>query len=949
MKYKIKIEDVNRHKIRVETAKEFTSSYFSSIYRRAAISIKEIVNWTNSDNTNETNCFNTNQDININKAYSNCDNYQEPVNNIIVFSGDRGSGKSSALASFVQELRCKRSRFIEKEDEQIKDLYELLKCKSFHVMDTIDPSHFTPDQNILYVIISTIFHEFTEKIDANPGRNKQIDKILDKFDSTFKAIQNIDLKHSGEVLFESIERLDELGDSLKLKGTIHDLIQLYLNFLNDNDSNNNSQKNSKCKYDFFVIPIDDLDMNVDHAFEMLEQIRKFLIQDNIIILMAANINQLHLEIEEHYYDYFERRINTRYERNIREIDVKKMASGYMSKIIPPSRRLEIPHLYLDFDEIQLEILKDNKEKFASPNSNLSPGGSGSNNGNNTNRPESLQQKILRIIWERTGLIFIPEDNQLHPIIPSNLRALHQLVFLLVSMKDTKLPTIKSANNQESLTTKKERTHTAYQDDINNGKTLIENFYKFKEYVMTYWIPFHLASKQQAIFENLPTDLNRINKYLLQSINAVGNHFKEKIVIKEVELEDRFPDDKMKSKEKEIHEYLFTLEDCYIKNKDEVNCNDIINSKSNLKNKLEKLYWIRRSLSIKPYKISPVDRDIYTMVSVNDPHFFDANKISDPFNYTSNNSMGDILLLINKYEVYFESQEALSFISAVKIYYSMLLFESMFIKSKLEPPKKENNKIDLSEFNLENKVMPIQLLIGGTTYFAHSADLVQTTIPTKKLEDNEHQFYFSVDYTKFENIEGNGVIPYFFLYYGRRRPARPYPRHIYDTTWKSGQSMKEKEDRDKARFDILSFLVNTINPYRTYRRFDKIEAKPEFTEALIKWIEKNQFIGSKDNKKLYPIPFLPLYSIDIMLRLINYRYIDSEDLNDSDSTGEYGFRKVVKKYYDRIERKTVEWIQQNQGDTASKLIDTIIKGNPIEESWETDVFDFLDDFYPKSDS
>jgi len=100
------------------------------------------------------------------------------------------------------------------------------------------------------------------------------------------------------------------------------------------------------------------------------------------------------------------------------------------------------------------------------------------------------------------------------------------------------------------------------ESIMSGKTIKDNFYKFKDYIMKYWIPFHLASRQQDVFENLPANINRINKYLLQSINAVGNQFKEKIVLKEVELENRFPDADLKKMEEELHKKLNKLEECF---------------------------------------------------------------------------------------------------------------------------------------------------------------------------------------------------------------------------------------------------------------------------------------------------------------------------------------------------------------------------------------------------
>ena len=148
----------------------------------------------------------------------------------------------------------------------------------------------------------------------------------------------------------------------------------------------------------------------------------------------------------------------------------------------------------------------------------------------------------------------------------------------------------------------------------------------------------------------PADITEINKHLINSINVIGTRHKNRLMSRQVDL-----------------------------------------------------YMIERNAE----NIN-IDRDIYTMVSPNDPKFVKANKISDIFNQPSNYSYGDLLLMIDKYETYFESEEDRKFTDAIKIYYSILLFETMFFKSK-------NVNYD---FNDETKypTIPIQRLIGGNVYY-----------------------------------------------------------------------------------------------------------------------------------------------------------------------------------------------------------------------------------------
>lgn len=159
------------------------------------------------------------------------------------------------------------------------------------------------------------------------------------------------------------------------------------------------------------------------------------------------------------------------------------------------------------------------------------------------------------------------------------------------------------------------------DAYNNCK---DNLGKFKSYILHNWIPNHLSVEEELVFENIPTDITEINKHLINAINMIGTNHKKAIMSREVGL-------------------------------------DIIERNA------ENVY---------------IDRDIYTMVSPNDPKFVKANKISDIFNQPSNYSYGDLLLMIDKYETYFESGDDRKFTDAIKVYYSILLFETMFFDSTM---------------------------------------------------------------------------------------------------------------------------------------------------------------------------------------------------------------------------------------------------------------------------
>lgn len=76
----------------------------------------------------------------------------------------------------------------------------------------------------------------------------------------------------------SIEKISKMGESLRLRRDLSNLVKLYLDYMMTEDSRN--QYTSKK----LLIAIDDLDMCNANAYKMAEQIRKYLIIPDIVIV-----------------------------------------------------------------------------------------------------------------------------------------------------------------------------------------------------------------------------------------------------------------------------------------------------------------------------------------------------------------------------------------------------------------------------------------------------------------------------------------------------------------------------------------------------------------------------------------------------------------------------------------------------------------------------------------
>jgi len=574
--------------------------YFEQEYNEARKLIKEIVDLQGTKNDKSEEKKGKKEKI---KKYG--------CNNRILFIGQRGCGKTSVMRSLAEYLSS-NDKEDENSDNNPKDHNGKVYSVKFSCLPMVDPSHFDNNNNILLTVITSMFSEAKRKMEKaeDGGDTSARETLLKQFEKVFKSLDSI----KSELSSYTLESLNRKSDAEDLRDKMNDLVGKYLRYLNAGEDSR------------LVLLIDDIDMSVSHAPEMLEQLRKYLELDNMIILMSANLGQLSNEMREKYSSAFQYTLKD--SNQALSIDVEDLATKYLLKLFPTSRRINVERQVSQLLKTGLIIKEHGKDDITG----------------------EFQKVILSQIWSKTRLLFIPKDpeNTLHPIIPTNLRDLAQFLDMLVSLQDV------GSEKKDANGFFVGNVLFASKKDYDKCE---HNLQVFKNYVMKTWIPNHLKVDEELVFHNIPTDITEINKHLINSINVIGTKHKDDLMSRQVSL------------------------DMIERNAEGVN----------------------------------IDRDIYTMVSPNDPKFVKANKISDIFNQPSNYSYGDLLLMIDKYETYFESEEHRSFTDAIKIYYSILLFETMFFKS-------QNIDYDYKE-NRNYSVIPIQKLIGGNVYYPNYFEII----------------------------------------------------------------------------------------------------------------------------------------------------------------------------------------------------------------------------------
>ena len=311
-------------------------------------------------------------------------------NNVFTFVGERGSGKTSCMSSVANLLSSNRfSTF---------SAYPELAKKQFATIDIIDPSYFDENHNIVATMVAKLYKAYSEldKCNENSAYNRDYrNDLIDAFIHAQRSMRCL-LERTDGTEYESddIENLSDLSMAIDLKEDICKLVQTYLKFIGKQDG-------------YLVLCIDDIDLNISEADTMAEQIRKYLVNPNIIILLAVKLEQLVTIKNLHYAEHFDHLLK---DGHMDFGTVEEMTGQFLSKFAPQDQRVYMPSSEVYFNS----LIDVGDAKWTG---------------------HTVMQAVPELIFCRTKYLFYNSRHTPSLIIPRNLRKLCQLVSTLLAMGD----------------------------------------------------------------------------------------------------------------------------------------------------------------------------------------------------------------------------------------------------------------------------------------------------------------------------------------------------------------------------------------------------------------------------------------------------------------------------------------------------------------------------------
>lgn len=434
-------------------------------------------------------------------AYDGEDYYNYP-NNMIVFTGGRGTGKSSAMLTFVSSLTdpsselfketflqevvsCELPGLVKESPEQTASLIRDLMGKSkFVSIPPIDPTMLEDGGQILVNILARMFQKAEVTWEHNKSAQgdrldlNEKNELMHQFTVCYECANALKNKNAHQAL-DPLDLLSDLGDSSNLKRQLVQLVKKLLRFV------------VKDSWDdtYLVLQIDDTDMNIRQAYNILEDIRKYLVIPRLIIVMAADLDHLSRVVESSLLGSYGQSLSGA------GLHARGIAGQYISKLVPQSRRICLPEL-----EVYLQEHPDTEIRYSTPFSTILP--------DNSPFPDS-QEQIFRLIYRKTGLVFLRQEHQLHYIIPGNMRLLGYFLAMLVQMKDVANPDDTEILSGAGffLTTQTEEKRAGH---LKNLQTRLQNIQRFRDYFLDVWAVSAL-SEENAQRLRRQAQANLVNK------------------------------------------------------------------------------------------------------------------------------------------------------------------------------------------------------------------------------------------------------------------------------------------------------------------------------------------------------------------------------------------------------------------------------------------------------
>ncbi|ACT08722.1 conserved hypothetical protein [Dickeya chrysanthemi Ech1591] len=233
----------------------------------------------------------------------------------IFISGERGAGKTVFLRN-VKNIWERESKYSENKP-------------NLYFIDTIDPTLLDIDDRFAEVIVASVYAAVEKKLGLADNQKCQCKDYKDKF---FRVLQKIShalgsASEFGEL--RGIDRIQKYRSGIHLERYFHQFLIASVNLLG-------------C--DALVLPIDDVDMKIDNAFGVLDDIRRLLSCPLILPIVSGDDDLYSHTVTMEFEGVLAAKKDASNFIQGKE-SAKKLSSAYLTKVFPTHDRIPLQPIY----------------------------------------------------------------------------------------------------------------------------------------------------------------------------------------------------------------------------------------------------------------------------------------------------------------------------------------------------------------------------------------------------------------------------------------------------------------------------------------------------------------------------------------------------------------------------------------------------------------------------
>ena len=300
----------------VQKEDNFSESFFEDIYRQAFTLVDVICK------SNE-------------KEYEQKHFDSEEIQNVIAFTGRRGTGKTSVMLTLANHLgKGEKLKCIDYND------YPNIERCYFYQLPYTDASVLEENEDLFLIILSKMFTFLEKQFDRKGERqeertytdkNRLKEKICNIYDHYISLKANDDLS-----LKSSYNLMEKLSDKYNVREEFKDLVFEYTDLLSRHDTY------EKQKLGYLLICIDDIDMSHKKHMKIMQCIHQYFMIPNVIVFATLSFPMISAAIQKDFYSSYSLfdTINNKDEYHL-HLSFEQ-TNDFMRKIISSDMRITLP-------------------------------------------------------------------------------------------------------------------------------------------------------------------------------------------------------------------------------------------------------------------------------------------------------------------------------------------------------------------------------------------------------------------------------------------------------------------------------------------------------------------------------------------------------------------------------------------------------------------------------